>query len=267
MWGRMSDEPILIDQRGAIRAITLNRPEALNAWTGELGADLLAAIRDASADPEVRVILIAGAGRSFSSGADLKAKRAVSADGYPDLGARLRTSYNDIILETCAAPKPVVAAVQGAAAGIGCSLALAADFIVASRSAYFLLAFTRVGLVADGGASYLLPQRIGLSRATRLLMLAEKLPAEQAHDWGLVHELCEDAALDQTAAALARRLANAATIALANTKRALAASMLPGLAEHLALEADLQTAQGRTDDFNEGVTAFRERRSTNFQGR
>lgn len=260
-------ETINVERRDAVTRIELNRPEALNAFTPQLGGELLDAVRRASGDSGVRALLLTGAGRAFSAGADVKQSRTLTAEGQPDLSSSLREVYNPIIFELRAAPKPVVAAVNGPAAGIGCSLALACDQIVAAESAYFLLAFVRIGLIPDGGASYLLPARIGLARATRLAMLGERLPAPEALDWGLVDEVCPEGELAERAGALAARLAAGPTVALANMKRALGAAVLPALAKQLELEATLQQEHAATADYAEGVLAFKEKRETRFEGR
>jgi len=189
----MAAEPALVrfSERGTETAryawIELDRPEALNAWTPEMGRQLLAAVNRASADPSLRAVLISGAGRAFSAGADVKNPRELLPDGTPDLSTRLREIYNPIVLAIRSAPKPVVAAVQGAAAGLGASLALACDLLLAAEDAYLLLAFVRIGVMPDAGASTFLAERVGLARAAQLAMLGEKLPAQRALEWGVVN--------------------------------------------------------------------------------
>jgi 2-(1,2-epoxy-1,2-dihydrophenyl)acetyl-CoA isomerase len=263
-----SVEPSVVRRRldGGLYAVELNRPDALNAWTPELGRQLLDAIQSAAQDEAARAILITGAGRAFSSGADLKANRRTLPDGTPDLSGNLRELYNPVMLAIAEAPKPVIAAVNGPAAGIGAALAFACDLIVAAESAYFLLAFVNVGLIPDGGSTYTLPARIGFARAAQLVLLGERLPAQRALEWGVVTEVLPDENFADRAATFARRLADGPTVALANAKLALRSGTLAGLATQLELEATLQQRQALTQDFAEGVSAFRERRSPKFTG-
>jgi 2-(1,2-epoxy-1,2-dihydrophenyl)acetyl-CoA isomerase len=245
--------------------ITLNRPDSLNSWNEQLGNDLSAALAQAGGDDAVRAVMITGAGRAFSSGADLSEQR--SADGEaPDLSRRLRELYNPIILSVRELPKPVVAAVNGPAAGIGCSLALACDLIVAAESAFFLLAFVNVGLVPDGGTTLTVPARAGAARAAEMAMLGERIPAATALSWGLINRVVADAELDQTCAALLARLAAGPTRAHANIKRLLNRSQFGDLAPQLDAEAEAQREQGLTGDFVEGVVAFAEKRPPRFRG-
>ena len=250
-----------------VGTIELNRPAALNAWTPELGRELLAALRAGAADPAVRAIVITGAGRAFSSGADLRGAREELRPGVTDFGIRLRTIYNPVILAVRDAPKPVLAAVNGAAAGIGASLALACDLIVAAESAYLLLAFVNVGLIPDGAAAYLLAARAGYSRAAELAMLGERLPAARALDWGVINAVYPDVEFRERAAALGARLAAGPTIAHASMKRALRAGSHDRLAEALERDAALQQSAGASADHAEGVAAFREKRPPRFSGR
>jgi 2-(1,2-epoxy-1,2-dihydrophenyl)acetyl-CoA isomerase len=247
--------------------IEVNRPEALNAWTADMGRQLLAHLTNASADTDVRAILLTGAGRAFSAGADVKDPRELTEDGAPDLKSRLHDIYNPIVLTVRAAPKPVVAAVHGAVAGLGVSLALSADLLIAAQDAYFLLAFVRIGVMPDAGASTFLAERVGIARAAQLAMLGEKLPAAQALDWGVVNAVHPDDELHAAGHALVARLAAGPTVALASIKRSLSAAAQRGLAEQVALEADLQQAHATTYDYAEGVAAFKEKRPTVFRGR
>jgi 2-(1,2-epoxy-1,2-dihydrophenyl)acetyl-CoA isomerase len=253
--------------RDAVANIELNRPDTLNAWTPGMGQELLQALRLAAADPAVRAILITGAGRAFSAGADVKVPRDTTPDGAPDLHTRLRRIYNPIVLEIRAAPKPVVAAVNGAAAGLGCALALACDLVVAGESAYFLLPFVKLGLIPDAGGAFFMVARIGYARAMELAMLGEKLPAPHALDWGLINAVHPDDELRSRAEELARELANGPTVAYANLKRALDAAAHAALATQLTLEAELQQRHATTADYAEGVLAFKEKRAPRFVGR
>jgi 2-(1,2-epoxy-1,2-dihydrophenyl)acetyl-CoA isomerase len=249
--------------------IELNRPDALNAWNTQFGEDLLAALGHAAADDAVRAVRITGAGRAFSSGADLK---DVSGDdltptGRPNVYKRLTELYHPIMVAIREMEKPVVAAVNGPAVGIGCSLALCCDLVVAAESAYFLLAFVNIGLVADGGSSVFVPARVGLARASEMMMLGRRVLAPQALDWGLVNEVHPDESLDERSAELTVRLATGPTRAYAATKRELNERVYAGMAGQLELEAKLQQEMAENDDFLEGVGAFLQKRPARFAGR
>jgi 2-(1,2-epoxy-1,2-dihydrophenyl)acetyl-CoA isomerase len=248
--------------------IELNRPAALNAWNRQLGLDLLVALREVSEDEAVRAVVITGAGRAFSSGADLRdSSGELTPAGHPDVYKRLTECYHPIMLAIRELPKPVVAVVNGAAVGIGCSLALCCDLIVASESSYFLLAFVNIGLVPDGGSSLLLPTRVGMARATELAMLGERLPAAEALAWGLINRVVPDTALEEEVAALAARLAVGPTRSYAGAKRELNAWLYARMPEQLELEAQLQQEMVGSEDFIEGTMAFLEKRTARFQGR
>jgi 2-(1,2-epoxy-1,2-dihydrophenyl)acetyl-CoA isomerase len=270
-----SHETVDLTRDGSAARILLNRPEALNAWNEQFGRDLLDAVTTVAEDDSMRALLITGAGRGFSSGADLKEQRTDSAardsanpdvPGVPDLSARLKEIYHPIITGLREMPKPVVAGVNGPAVGIGCSLALASDLIVAAESAYFMLAFVNIGLVPDGGSTAFLPARVGYARAAEMAMLGERVPAQQALDWGLVNRVVPDAELESTAAELLDRLANGPTRSYAGAKQLLNRRMYAGLEEQLEAEADAQREQGKTQDFVEGVIAFVEKRPPKFTG-
>lgn len=251
-----------------LATIELNRPEALNAWNTELGGELNAAVRSVAADTNVRAVLVRGAGRAFSSGADLKAVTGgdKTPEGAPDLHKVLTELYHPIILGLRQMPKPVVAAVNGPAVGIGLSLALACDLIVAAESAYFLLAFVNIGLVPDGGSSALVPARIGFSRAAELALLGERLDARTALAWGLINRVVPDAELAEQSELLARHLANGPTRSYAGSKQQLNARVFAGLEEQLVLEAQIQQEMASSHDFAEGVTAFLQKRAPLFRG-
>jgi 2-(1,2-epoxy-1,2-dihydrophenyl)acetyl-CoA isomerase len=257
-----------IDYRTAKRVgwIVLNRPDALNAWTRELGEDMNAALEHAAADPEVRAIVFTGAGRAFSSGADLKAGGEFGADGKPDVLSRLRETYHPLIHRIRTVPKPVLAAVNGPAVGIGCSLALACDLILAAESAYFLLAFVNIGLGLDGGASQSLPARIGHARAFEMAYLGERIGAAQASQWGLVNRVVPDADLERTTGELASQLAAGPPGSFASIKRTINDRLYDGFEGLLDLEAALQQERAASGDFMEGLLAFMQKRKPEFSG-
>jgi 2-(1,2-epoxy-1,2-dihydrophenyl)acetyl-CoA isomerase len=261
-----SHETIDLTTDGPAARILLNRPDALNAWNGQFGSDLRDAVSTVAGDDSIRAVLITGAGRAFSSGADLKEQRGSDEDGLPDLSARLKEIYHPIISELREMPKPVISAVNGPAVGIGCSLALAADLIVAAESAYFLLAFVNIGLVPDGGSTAFIPARVGYARAAEMAMLGERVPADQALDWGLINQLVADDELEAVSAALLDRLASGPTRSYAGSKRLLNRRLYADLAGQLEAEADAQRDQGQSKDFVEGVIAFVEKRPPNFTG-
>jgi 2-(1,2-epoxy-1,2-dihydrophenyl)acetyl-CoA isomerase len=261
-----SHTDVLAELTAGVCRIQLNRPEALNAWTPQMGRDLLAALRSASEDPTVRAVLITGSGRAFSSGADLKVPREMTDEGLPDLSIRLREIYNPIVLTIARAPKPVVAALNGPAAGLGAALALACDLILAAESSYLMLPFVKLGLIPDAGSAYLLATRIGYGRAVQLAMLGERLPAQRALDWGVVNEVHPDDELAAAAQSFTERLAAGPTVALASMKQALRAGTQRDLEQQLELDATLQQVQAGTADYAEGVASFKEKRPPEFTG-
>jgi 2-(1,2-epoxy-1,2-dihydrophenyl)acetyl-CoA isomerase len=248
--------------------IELNRPEALNAWNAQLGADLLAALSQAAADDAVRAVILTGAGRAFSSGADLKDMSGghTTPDGRPDVYRTLTERYHPIMAAIREMGKPVLAAVNGPAVGIGCSLALCCDLIIAAESAYFLLAFVNIGLAPDGGSSVFVPSRVGAARATELAMLGERLGAEQALEWGLINRVVADDQLGAATGELAARLASGPTRSYAAAKRQLNNWQYARIAEQLELEAQIQQEMAASDDFLEGARAFVEKRAARFSG-
>jgi 2-(1,2-epoxy-1,2-dihydrophenyl)acetyl-CoA isomerase len=261
-----SHETVDLTTDGPAARILLNRPDALNAWNEQFGKDLLDAVTTVAEDESIRAVLITGAGRGFSSGADLKEQRGSDDGGLPDLSARLKEIYHPIITELREMPKPVVSAVNGPAVGIGCSLALAADLIVAAESAYFLLAFVNIGLVPDGGSTAFIPARVGYARAAEMAMLGERVPAEKALDWGLINQVVPDDQLESASTALLEKLANGPTRSYAGSKRLLNRRLYADLAGQLEAEAEAQKGQGQSSDFIEGVMAFVEKREPKFTG-
>jgi len=244
----------------ALLTIELNRPESLNALTVQSAEDLREALSVAS-DPAIRAVILTGAGRAFSSGADLKQPMN---DGPPQFDVALREHFNHPVRMLRALPKPVVAAVNGPTVGIGASYALACDFVLAAESAYFLLSFVSIGLVPDGGASALIPARVGSARFTQLAMLGDRLSAADALAWGLVDGVETDAELPGAARALAERLAAGPTEALSLIKRMVNEGPLRHLEDALELEAELQGTRGMRPEFLEGVTAFLQKRAPRF---
>jgi len=262
----LSHETLIWERSGAVGSLTLNRPQTLNAWTREFGDELLSVIQNEAADESVRAVLITGAGRGFSSGADLRAGFDPADDGMPDIYKELHEIYHPVIAGVRRLPKPVVAAVNGPAVGIGCSLALACDLIMAAESAYFGLAFVNIGLMPDGGSTAFVPPAVGRARAFQMALLGERIPAPQALDWGLVNWIHPDDRLMDEAWALARRLAAGPTRSYASSKQALNNFIYSDLDGQLELEAELQHALGRTKDFMEGVAAFVEKRDPAYGG-
>jgi 2-(1,2-epoxy-1,2-dihydrophenyl)acetyl-CoA isomerase len=263
----VSDSAVNLDVRDGAAVIELNRPDRLNAWNRQLGEELLEAVERARDDEAVRAVMLTGAGRAFSSGADLGEQRQDSEGELPDLSRRLKELYHPILIGVREMPKPVLAAVNGPAVGIGCSLALAADLIVAAESSYFLLAFVNIGLVPDGGSTAFVPARVGATRAQEMALLGERVQAEQALDWGLVNRVIPDDEFEDGAGKLLAFLAKGPTAAYANAKRLLNRRIYPDLEGQLEAEAEAQGEQGRTSDFVEGVLAFTEKRPPNFTGR
>jgi 2-(1,2-epoxy-1,2-dihydrophenyl)acetyl-CoA isomerase len=262
----MPYETILLDIRDAVACITLNRPEKLNAFTARMHEELHAALQQVRAEETVRALLITGSGRGFCAGQDLN-ERAMSDGAQVELGSALEKSYNPMVRGLRDLHMPVLCAVNGVAAGAGCNFALAADIVIAARSASFIEVFSRIGLIPDAGGTYVLPRLVGAARAMALSLLAEPVSAEQAASWGLIWKCVDDDKLMSDARELAQRLATGPTRAYALIKQALNASPANTLEQQLALEAKLQREAGRTEDFREGVQAFLEKRSPRYQGR
>ncbi|MBK9114179.1 MAG: 2-(1,2-epoxy-1,2-dihydrophenyl)acetyl-CoA isomerase [Betaproteobacteria bacterium] len=263
----MKYESILYDNAGGIARITLNRPDRLNSFTAAMHAELADALARVKADAAVRVLLLTGAGRGFCAGQDLS-DRAVAPGGTPvDLGESIGKYYAPLVLTLRELPLPVVCAVNGVAAGAGANIALACDIVIAARSASFVQAFCKIGLVPDSGGTYFLPRLVGTARAMGLALLGDKLTAQQAEEWGLVWRCVEDAELAPTVDALLQHFAQAPTRGLAATKRALHASAGATLAAQLVLERDLQRELGWSDDYREGVAAFVGKRPPHFTGK
>jgi 2-(1,2-epoxy-1,2-dihydrophenyl)acetyl-CoA isomerase len=263
----MSDQPtILVDHRAGYRVVTLNRPQRLNAFTEAMHVALRAALEEAQADSACGALLLTGAGRAFCAGQDLSDR--LPGSGPPrDLGASLDTFYNPLVRQLRALPFPVVAAVNGTAAGAGASIALHCDIVLAARSAKFVQAFAKLGVVPDAGGSWLLPRLVGTARARGLALTAEPLSADTAADWGLIWKAVDDDRLMADAEALCAQLAKGPTVGLGLIKRALDAAEHNDLDRQLDLERDLQREAGFHPDYAEGVRAFLEKRAPNFSGR
>jgi 2-(1,2-epoxy-1,2-dihydrophenyl)acetyl-CoA isomerase len=259
-------ETVELNIAGGVAWIRLNRPETLNALTRDLGEEIRATLEHCAETREVRAIVLTGAGRAFSSGADLRTGFELTDDGKPDVLTALRDTYHPLILRVRTIPKPVIAAVNGPAVGLGCSLALAADLVVAAESAYFLLAFANIGLGLDGGASAFVPARVGHTRAFEFACLGERLPAPRALEWGLVNRVVPDAELETEAGALAGKLAAGPPGSYASIKRTINEHLYPRLEQLLDDEAVLQQERARSEDFVEGVLAFSQKRPASFTG-
>ena len=260
------DAALLVDRRDGWMKLTLNRPTRLNAFTPELHGALAEALAEAARDPDCRAVLLTGAGRGFCAGQDLDAVPK-GADGAADLGLTVERHYNPLIRTLRTLAKPVVCAVNGVAAGAGANIAFACDIVLAARSAKFIQAFAKIGLVPDSGGTYALPRLVGDARARALTMLGEPLTAEQAESWGAIWKVYDDEALMAEAERLTAHLATQPTFALALTKEALNASSTNTLAAQLDLERDFQRRCGRTADHAEGVAAFAAKRAPVFTGR
>jgi 2-(1,2-epoxy-1,2-dihydrophenyl)acetyl-CoA isomerase len=262
----MAWETVLFDSADGIATLTLNRPDRLNSITAGMHEEIAAALGRVEGDGSIRALLLTGAGRGFCAGQDLNLREASQAGDF-DAGAALERYYNPLVRRLRALKKPVVAAVNGPAAGAGANLALACDIVVAARSASFLQAFCRIGLVPDCGGTWFVPRLAGSARAAGMMMLGEALPAAQAAEWGLIWKVVDDDKLMAEARGIAAKLAQGPTLGLGLIKEALNRSLENGLDAQLDAERDLQRIAAKSADFREGVAAFLEKRPARFAGR
>ena len=263
----MGYENIKYETASSIARITLNRPDRLNSFTSAMHAEARDALAACKADATLRVLLLTGAGRGFCAGQDLSDRAVAPGEAAVDLGASIEQNYRPLVLALRALPMPVVCAVNGVAAGAGANLAFACDIVIATKSAAFIQAFCKIGLIPDSGGTYFLPRLAGTARAMGLALLGDKIPAEQAAAWGLIWKCVDDAQFGETVDALVKQLAQAPTRGLAEAKRALYASAGNTLEAQLDLERDLQRALGYSADYREGVAAFLEKRAPRFSGK
>jgi len=262
----VSYQNIIFEVREGIARLTLNRPERLNSFNTEMHAEVRAALATLPAS-EARVLIISGAGRGFCAGQDLNDRAVAPGAAPPDLAASIEHNYKPLVLSLRALPMPVIGAVNGVAAGAGANLALACDLVIAARSAVFVQAFAKLGLVPDSGGTWFLPRLVGTARALGLAFLGDKLSAEQAAAWGLIWRCVEDADFAGVVEDLARQFAAAPTRGLARTKQAIYEGLGRNLAAQLDVERDYQGELGRSSDYAEGVAAFAAKRVPRFTGR
>ena len=263
----MDYQNILLDVNGGVARLSLNRPDKLNSFTGAMHAELRHALDAVQASQSIRVLVITGAGRAFCAGQDLADPDMAVGATMPDIGNVVEQNYKPLILRLQDLRVPTVAMVNGVAAGAGASLALACDLVIAGKSASFLQAFSKIGLIPDTGGTWFLPQRVGMARAMGLAMLADKLPAEKAAEWGLIWQVVDDAELQATVDKLATQLAGMPTKALARTRQAMHAAPNHTLEQQLAMEGGFMRELGWSADFAEGVAAFMEKRVPRFTGK
>ena len=263
----MSFDNILFEVTAGIARLTLNRPDKLNSFTGEMHAELRTALDRVQSDHSVRVLVLTGAGRAFCAGQDLADPDMQMINGkMPDIGNVVEKNYKQLVLRLQNLRVPTIAAVNGIAAGAGASVALACDLVIATKSASFLQAFSKIGLIPDTGGTWFLPQRVGMARAMGLALLADKLPAEKAAEWGLIWECTEDADFVARIDALAKQLSTAPTKALVRTRQAMHAAPGHTLEQQLSMEGGFMRELGWSPDYAEGVAAFMEKRAPKFTG-
>ena len=263
----MNFENIQFEVVDGIARLTLNRPDKLNSFTDDMHAELRVALDSIQVDSAIRVLVLTGAGRAFSAGQDLGDRAMQIQSGkMPDIGNTVERNYKPLVLRLQNLRVPTIAAVNGIAAGAGASVALACDLVIATKSASFLQAFSKIGLIPDTGGTWFLPQRVGMARAMGLALLAEKMPAEKAADWGLIWECVEDAEFTGRINTLAKHLSTAPTKALVRTRQAMHAAPGHTLEQQLSFEGGFMRELGWSPDYAEGVKAFMEKRAPNFTG-
>jgi 2-(1,2-epoxy-1,2-dihydrophenyl)acetyl-CoA isomerase len=262
----MATDAIRFTLADGVATLTLDKPDRLNSLDDAMHVEIVRVLDQLEADPALRVLVITGTGRAFCAGQDQTDRKPLPDGQKRDMGASLERFYKPLVLRLRALPVPVVCAMNGLAVGVGATLALACDLVIAKRSAYFTQGFTKLGLMPDGGMTQFLPQRVGPARALGLAWLNEKVSAEQAEAWGLIWRCVDDDAFDAAVADVVAQLARAATRALAATKQAVYAAADNTLAQQLDLEIAAQRALGETADYAEGAAAFREKRPPKFQG-
>ena len=263
----MDFQHILFSIEDGVALLSLNRPEQLNSFNTAMHLEVREALKQVRQHNEVRVLLLTGEGRGFCAGQDLSDRNVAPGAEMPDLGLSIEQFYNPLIRSLRDLPLPVICAVNGVAAGAGANIPLACDLVLAARSASFIQAFCKIGLVPDSGGTWNLPRLVGPARAKALALLGERLSAEQAEQWGLIYRVVDDADLRDEALKLARHLATQPTYGLALVKRAFNASASNSFDEQLELERDLQRLAGRSEDYREGVSAFMNKRTPTFKGR
>lgn len=263
----MDYQNIIAEEKNGVGYLTFNRPKALNSFNVDMHREVAEVLNQWTKNPDVRCVVISGEGRGFCAGQDLGDRVVDPNAEAPDLGYSIETYYNPLIKTIVNMPKPVICAINGVAAGAGANIALACDLVIAAKSANFVQAFCRLGLVPDSAGTWFLPRAVGHARAMGLTLLGDKLPAETAKEWGMIWDVVEDAELKTKVTELAERLAKQPTFGLSLIKKAIHQSSNNTFDEQVLLERDLQRIAGRSEDYREGVQAFMNKREPNFKGR